>query len=106
LCGRLEMSAALKEISKHFPQVQLSHTTQISRLYRRSLRTTADWFWQRAVQRQKQMAVRAEFEKYRNETNPLYIQKLVDDCEALLSEFAHFQPYVHPEAPGGTKWEV
>lgn len=92
-------------IHPRFPQPLVPHTTQVTRLYRRALRSVADHYWQRAQQRQKQILVREKFDAYKHETNPEAIEMLIAQTEALLAEFAHFQPYVHPEAPGGSKWE-
>lgn len=82
-----------------------AHKAYVQRLYRRALKTSADWYWQRDEWRGKALLIRHLFEENRAETSPQKIQSLLAQTEYWLAEYSHPQPYIRPAAPGGTKWE-
>ncbi|KND01337.1 uncharacterized protein SPPG_03149 [Spizellomyces punctatus DAOM BR117] len=82
-----------------------AHRIYVTRLYRRSLRLAADWYWQRAEFREKALIIRHLFEQNRNNPNPKEIEKLIARTELMLATYHHPQPYYNPTAPGGSKWE-
>ncbi len=82
-----------------------AHKAYVQRLYRRALKTSSDWYWQRDEWRGKALLIRHLFEENRAESSPQKIQALLTQTEYWLAEYAHPQPYIRPTAPGGTKWE-
>ncbi|KAJ3111651.1 hypothetical protein HDU96_005487 [Phlyctochytrium bullatum] len=89
----------------NLPVQKLSHTKEIQRLYRKSLKLAQDWYWQREEFRQKALVIREAFEAKRGLVNPQEIQAAVLNTERLLAKYYHPQPYICPTAPGGSKWE-
>ncbi|KAJ3061175.1 hypothetical protein HDU98_002898 [Podochytrium sp. JEL0797] len=83
----------------------MSHKQRIQRLYRSSLRLSADWYWERTQGREKALIIREHFEKNRHVANPLEQDALVELTEMLLAKYHHPQPFKYASAPGGTKWE-
>ncbi|KAI8607671.1 hypothetical protein BC830DRAFT_1046327, partial [Chytriomyces sp. MP71] len=47
----------------------MGHVQRVQRLYRASLRLSADWHWERAEQRQKALLIRELFEANRGVSN-------------------------------------
>ncbi|TPX63689.1 hypothetical protein SpCBS45565_g06434 [Spizellomyces sp. 'palustris'] len=76
-----------------------AHRIYVTRLYRRSLRLAADWYWQRAEFREKALIIRHLFEQNRNNPNPKEIEKLIARTELMLATYHHPQPYY-------SKWNV
>ncbi|KAJ0154643.1 NADH dehydrogenase [ubiquinone] 1 beta subcomplex subunit 9 [Colletotrichum tanaceti] len=66
-------------------------------LYRRSLKLALDWAVHRHLWRGQALYIRSLFEANRNE--------LLAQTENLLAKWKHPEPYVHPTAPGGSKYE-
>ncbi|KAI9333003.1 hypothetical protein BDR26DRAFT_1010376 [Obelidium mucronatum] len=89
----------------HLQAAPLTHTQRIQRLYRQSLRLTADWYWERPEQRQKALIIREHFEANRHVTSPQEKEALIEVTEVLLAKYHHPVPFKYATAPGGTKWE-
>ncbi|KAJ5110737.1 hypothetical protein N7532_001272 [Penicillium argentinense] len=97
-------------------------------LYRRSLRLSLDWAVHRSVWRGQAVYIRSLFEANKNVRDPRQqqvrdqaypphfraiehfthtggLQVLLRETEKLLESWKHPDPYRHPTAPGGNKWE-
>ncbi|KAL0936662.1 NADH dehydrogenase 1 beta subcomplex 9 [Colletotrichum truncatum] len=94
-------------------------------LYRRSLKLALDWAVHRHLWRGQALYIRSLFEANRNVTDSrqkrvrdfakklvqLIVgltcapQELLAETEKLLARWKHPEPYVHPTAPGGSKYE-
>ena len=74
-------------------------------LYRRSLKLALDWSVHRYLWRGQALYIRSLFEKNRNVTNPRQQRALLKETEKLLENWKHPDPYIHPTAPGGSKYE-
>ncbi|KAG7284096.1 hypothetical protein NEMBOFW57_010457 [Staphylotrichum longicolle] len=66
-------------------------------LYRRSLKLALDWAVHRYLWRGQALYIRSLFEKNRD--------ALLKETEKLLEKWKHPDPYCHPTAPGGSKYE-
>ncbi|TPX33364.1 hypothetical protein SmJEL517_g03729 [Synchytrium microbalum] len=82
-----------------------AHRQYVTRLYRKALRLSADWYWQRRECREKQVIIRAMFDANKAETNPRIVAGQLRETEKALAYYFHPIPYVSPTAPGGSKWE-
>ncbi|TPX44039.1 hypothetical protein SeMB42_g04457 [Synchytrium endobioticum] len=82
-----------------------AHRTYVCRLYRKSLRLAADWYWQRRECREKQVIIRAMFDANKHESNPKLVAVHLRKAEEALAYYFHPIPYISPTAPGGSKWE-
>ncbi|KAJ3096310.1 DNA-directed DNA polymerase eta rad30 [Phlyctochytrium planicorne] len=89
----------------HIKVEHLSHSQRVRRLYKKSLKLTQDWFWQREEAREKCVIIRHLFDQNRNVTNPHQLESLFVQAEHLLAKYHHPSPYISPAAPGGSKWE-
>ncbi|KAK4216406.1 complex 1 protein [Rhypophila sp. PSN 637] len=74
-------------------------------LYRRSLKLALDWTVHRDLWRGQALYIRSLFEKNRNITDPRQQKLLLKETEKLLEHWKHPDPYIHPTAPGGSKYE-
>ncbi|AEO60174.1 hypothetical protein MYCTH_2316017 [Thermothelomyces thermophilus ATCC 42464] len=74
-------------------------------LYRRSLKLALDWSVQRHLWRGQALYIRSLFEKNRDVSDPRLQRALLKETEKLLEKWKHPDPYVHPTAPGGSKYE-
>ncbi|KAK4041036.1 hypothetical protein C8A01DRAFT_15187 [Parachaetomium inaequale] len=74
-------------------------------LYRRSLKLALDWSVQRHLWRGQAVYIRSLFEKNRDVSDPRLQRALLKETEKLLEKWKHPDPYVHPTAPGGSKYE-
>ncbi|KAH6649673.1 hypothetical protein F5144DRAFT_553742 [Chaetomium tenue] len=74
-------------------------------LYRRSLKLALDWSVQRHLWRGQALYIRSLFEKNRDVSDPRLQRVLLKETEKLLEKWKHPDPYVHPTAPGGSKYE-
>ncbi|KAJ1559717.1 hypothetical protein HK405_009589, partial [Cladochytrium tenue] len=81
------------------------HVLRVKSLYRKSLKSTADWYWQRDEYREKAVRIREMFEENRGVSNPQEIENLCTYTEILLSGIAHPQPVIPPSGYGGVTWE-
>ncbi|KAJ3044277.1 hypothetical protein HDV00_002597 [Rhizophlyctis rosea] len=95
----------VKVVPSVFDTHSEAHRKYVCRLYKRSLRTCKDWYWQLVEKREKQMIVRKIFEDGRQVTNPREIHGLLTYAEYALDIYANPTPYRSPSAPGGTSWE-
>ncbi|KAF4620062.1 hypothetical protein D9613_004997 [Agrocybe pediades] len=82
-----------------------AHRIYVKGLYKRSLKNALDWTIRRDLWRAEAMQIRAEFESYRNVTDPRTLAQVLNEAEARLEKFRHPDPVIPPTAPGGTKWE-
>ncbi|POS76639.1 complex 1 protein [Diaporthe helianthi] len=74
-------------------------------LYRRSLKLALDWAVHRHLWRGQAIYIRSLFEANRNITEPRQQRALLKETEKLLDTWKHPDPYAHPTAPGGSKYE-
>ncbi|KAK1984272.1 complex 1 protein [Colletotrichum cereale] len=74
-------------------------------LYRRSLKLALDWAVHRHLWRGQALYIRSLFEANRNVTDSRQKRELLAQTENLLTKWKHPEPYVHPTAPGGSKYE-
>ncbi|KAH8844253.1 hypothetical protein MCOR27_007189 [Pyricularia oryzae] len=74
-------------------------------LYRRSLKLSLDWAVHRHLWRGQALYIRSLFEANKNLTEPKQIRALLRETEKLLETWKHPDPYCHPTAPGGSKYE-
>ncbi|KAK3384732.1 hypothetical protein B0H63DRAFT_448839 [Podospora didyma] len=74
-------------------------------LYRRSLRLALDWAVHRHLWRGQALYIRSLFEQNRAVTDPRQQRALLKETEQLLENWKHPDPYCHPTAPGGSKYE-
>ncbi|PKY50049.1 hypothetical protein RhiirA4_406066 [Rhizophagus irregularis] len=79
--------------------------SEISALYRRSLKTALNWYVDRVLWRPVALEIRARFEANRNVASTQELRKIILAAEKELEENSHPDPYKYPTAPGGTKWE-
>lgn len=84
---------------------RLSHTIYVTRLYRRALRTCRDWYIGVDAYRKITLAVRHEFEKYRNLQDREHLRFLLACTESILNRARHPEPLVSPNAVGGAAHE-
>ncbi|KAJ3008436.1 hypothetical protein HKX48_008541 [Thoreauomyces humboldtii] len=106
-----------------------AHRIYVTRLYRRALRLSADWHWQRTEMREKNLIIREMFDANKHLNNPREIEQVLGRTEWELAVNYHPQPYYtrlgavaemggpciltnsllfcfpDPTAPGGSKWE-
>jgi NADH dehydrogenase (ubiquinone) 1 beta subcomplex subunit 9 len=83
----------------------LFHKQYVASLYRRSLKTSLNWYVDRALWRPVALKIRARFEANRNITSTQELRKVLLAAEKELEENYHPDPYKYPTAPEGTKWE-
>ncbi|KAI0153336.1 hypothetical protein GGR57DRAFT_468384 [Xylariaceae sp. FL1272] len=74
-------------------------------LYRRSLKLALDWAVHRHLWRGQALYIRSLFEANRNLTDAKKTRALLSETEKLLETWKHPDPYCHPTAPGGSKYE-
>lgn len=74
-------------------------------LYRRSLKLALDWTVDRQLWRGQALYIRSLFEANRGVGDPRLQRSLLVETERLLQSWKHPDPYLHPTAPGGSKYE-
>ncbi|KAI1370268.1 hypothetical protein F4677DRAFT_368203 [Hypoxylon crocopeplum] len=74
-------------------------------LYRRSLKLALDWAVHRSLWRGQALYIRSLFEANRNITDTRKQRALLSETEKLLETWKHPDPFCHPTAPGGSKYE-
>ncbi|OZJ04732.1 hypothetical protein BZG36_01821 [Bifiguratus adelaidae] len=74
-------------------------------LYKRSLKTSLDWYIRRDLWRQKALDIRAQFEANKHITSPKELEQIFAQTEKELDKWAHPDPYKFPLQPEGSKWE-
>jgi NADH dehydrogenase (ubiquinone) 1 beta subcomplex subunit 9 len=91
-----------------------AHRNYVSRLYRRSLKLTQDWYWRREEFREKALIIRGYFEASKSLTNIAQVEEACGYTEHLLAVYRHPQPHICKplllssldiNSPGGTKFE-
>jgi len=82
-----------------------AHRRHVCSLYRQSLKLALDWCVDRPLWYRAAYAIRARFRENMDETDPRRIAKLVTDTQKMLNDYWHPDPYIHPESPGGTRYE-
>ncbi|KAL8306708.1 hypothetical protein RB593_005559 [Gaeumannomyces tritici] len=70
-------------------------------LYRRSLKLSLDWAVHRHLWRGQALYIRSLFEANKSIKEPRQIR----ETETLLDTWKHPDPFCHPTAPGGSKFE-
>ncbi|KAF2717389.1 hypothetical protein K431DRAFT_288605 [Polychaeton citri CBS 116435] len=81
-----------------------SHAYALS-LYRRSLKLALDWTIERKMWRGQALYIRSLFEANKHITQPRQQKAIFEETEAVLEKWKHPDPYRHPTAPGGSKYE-
>jgi len=84
---------------------QLTHTQRVTRLYRRSLKDLLSWAIDRPLWREKALELRDRFDANKAIKDPRVALKVLEEGEAEYQKYRHPQPYIHPTAPGGSKFE-
>ncbi|EJT75325.1 LYR family protein [Gaeumannomyces tritici R3-111a-1] len=74
-------------------------------LYRRSLKLSLDWAVHRHLWRGQALYIRSLFEANKSIKEPRQIRALLKETETLLDTWKHPDPFCHPTAPGGSKFE-
>lgn len=77
----------------------------VSSLYRQSLRLSKSWINRRDLYRTKALEIRAQFEANKGVKDPRQIHHLLVNTKALLEKYAHPDPIIPPQRPGGTKFD-
>lgn len=85
--------------------VSETHRRIVSSLYRQSLRLSKSWISRRDLWRVKALEIRQQFDENKNVKDPRKIHYLVSNTQALLVKYAHPDPIIPPQRPGGTKYE-
>jgi hypothetical protein len=71
----------------------LLHKQYVASLYRRSLKTSLNWYVDRALWRPVALKIRARFEANRNVTSTQELRKILLAAEKELEENYHPDPY-------------
>ena len=72
----------------------LAHKHYVQRLYKRSLKCAADWYWQRGELREKCVIIRSIFDANKNVSSPQEVIRLLAYTEKCLAVYQHPQPYI------------
>ncbi|CAG8961265.1 hypothetical protein HYFRA_00013544 [Hymenoscyphus fraxineus] len=91
----------------------MSTKAAVSSLYRRSLKLALNWSVSRHLWRGQAMYLRSLFDAQKDIRDPRQqkasctetIGALFQEAEDLLEKWKHPDPYAHPTAPGGSKYE-
>ncbi|CAN0332735.1 NADH dehydrogenase [ubiquinone] 1 beta subcomplex subunit 9 [Lampetra fluviatilis] len=83
----------------------LSHRQRVCRLYKKALRHLESWVVYRDEYRFQAVLLRERFERSKGERNMVRATQLLVDGEQEFWLNQHPQPYIFPEAPGGTMYE-
>ncbi|XP_003387932.1 PREDICTED: NADH dehydrogenase [ubiquinone] 1 beta subcomplex subunit 9-like [Amphimedon queenslandica] len=82
----------------------LTHTQNVTRLYRKSLKHLLSWAIDRRLWRRQALELRDRFDANKDVDHSIAL-KLLQEGEAEFERRKHPDPYISPEAPEGTKWE-
>lgn len=82
-----------------------THRRLVASLYRQSLRLSKNWINRRDIWRTKAVEIRHQFDNNKSVTDPRKIHYLLSNTQALLAKYAHPDPIIPPQRPGGTKFE-
>ncbi|KIW00940.1 uncharacterized protein PV09_07680 [Verruconis gallopava] len=83
----------------------MSHKAVVLSLYRRALKLSLDWSVHRYIWRGQAMYIRSLFETKKDVRDPRLQRAIIAEAEELLEKWKHPDPYRHPTAPGGSKFE-
>ena len=72
----------------------ITHQQRVMRLYRNSLKHLLSWCIDRESWREEALILRDRFDKYKNETNPKMIDKVLQDAEIEFENKRHPFPYI------------
>ena len=81
------------------------HRRYVCGLYKRFLKLAFDWSLNRSRFRSLAVAIRIQFDKHKNETDPVKVAEFVRCAEYLLNYYQHPEPYQYPSSPKGVNWE-
>ena len=98
------MDKSFQSVVKFYkPIVQLTHTQQVMRLYRKSLRCLMSWVESREVWNLEATKIRAEFNQNINlPPDSAKSRRLLREGQERLIEQTHPDPYIASFMPGGT----
>eukprot|EP00732_Lithocolla_globosa_P006850 Lithocolla_globosa_v1_NODE_8261_length_840_cov_21.895939.p1 type:complete len:182 gc:universal NODE_8261_length_840_cov_21.895939:791-246(-) len=83
----------------------LTQKQRVRRLYRNCLKASLDWDVDRPVWRVNAIKIRQEFEAKKDETDFREIERLLKQADEFMKVWTHPEGYIHPCAPGGTKFQ-
>ncbi|GCB66321.1 NADH dehydrogenase [ubiquinone] 1 beta subcomplex subunit 9 [Scyliorhinus torazame] len=83
----------------------LTHQQKVLRLYKRALRHLESWCIFRDKYRFYACMLRARFDEHKDEKDMIKATKLLKASEEEFWSKQHPQPYIFPDAPGGTSYE-
>ncbi|CAI5779024.1 NADH dehydrogenase [ubiquinone] 1 beta subcomplex subunit 9 isoform X1 [Podarcis muralis] len=83
----------------------LTHQQKVLRLYKRALRHLESWCIFRDRYRFFACLLRARFDEHKDEKDMVKASKLLLAGEQEFWENKHSEPYIFPDAPGGTSYE-
>eukprot|EP00587_Corethron_hystrix_P013529 CAMPEP_0113306524 /NCGR_PEP_ID=MMETSP0010_2-20120614/5739_1 /TAXON_ID=216773 ORGANISM="Corethron hystrix, Strain 308" /NCGR_SAMPLE_ID=MMETSP0010_2 /ASSEMBLY_ACC=CAM_ASM_000155 /LENGTH=153 /DNA_ID=CAMNT_0000161205 /DNA_START=113 /DNA_END=574 /DNA_ORIENTATION=+ /assembly_acc=CAM_ASM_000155 len=96
------MNATFRAAREQFRQkVDLTHTQEVARLYRKSLKVTLSWCIDREIFNEEATNLRARFEAQRD-ANPAAAARILREGQEELFEMSHPDPYCVPHMPGGS----
>lgn len=81
------------------------HKSYICSLYRKFIKLSFDWNLERSRYRAMAVSIRKQFNKHKNETDPIKVAFFVRQAEYLLYYYQHPEPYNYPSSPKGVNWE-
>ena len=84
---------------------QLTHQQRVTRLYRVCSRHLLSWTRDRKAWREQAVILRDKFDENKDLKDQFKIESILQKAEAEFKKYQHPQPYIHPKAPGGTKYE-
>ncbi|KAG0674156.1 hypothetical protein C6P40_002478 [Pichia californica] len=77
----------------------------VSSLYRQSLRTAKNWININSYYREKAAEIRVRFDQYKNVSDPVELEKILENTKALLAKYQHPDPIIPPKRPGGIMYD-
>ncbi|XP_014475183.1 PREDICTED: NADH dehydrogenase [ubiquinone] 1 beta subcomplex subunit 9 [Dinoponera quadriceps] len=88
----------------HIPSELVSHSQKVCRLYKRSLRCLADWYYRTHDFRFQAVLMRERFDKNKDIKDMRYANHLLIEGEKELFSKQHPQPIIFADSPGGTAY--
>merc|ERR1739848_8118 len=90
----------------HLDDLQLTHQQKVTRLYRKALKHSLSWTIDRQVWRQEALELRERFDANKDlPAGGRQAKEILWAGECEFHEMKHPLPYIHPQMPGGTKYE-
>lgn len=77
----------------------------VTSLYRQSLRLAKSWINRRDLFRAKAVEIRQQFDENRDITDFRKSEALIQSTRDLLKRYAHPDPIIPSQRPGGTRFE-